>query len=324
LEFIDYYETLGVPKSASADDIAKAYRRLARQHHPDVSKAKDAEENFKRINEAYEVLKDPAKRATYDRYGAAWKEAQQHGGPAPGFEGYRGPRAGGAGGGEGFEFEFGEGADFSDFFRELFGFGGGLGTGRRTRSTGGRRRVTMPGTDQEARIALGLEEAAHGGKREISLHDPRTGRSRTLAVNIPKGVHPGSRIRLAGQGDPGSGGGEAGDLYLEVEIAPHPLFRLEGDDLYTVLPITPWTATVGGEAMLRTLDGTVKLKIPAGSSSGRRIRLAGRGFPNGKGAAGDLFVEVQIAVPPSPTPEERELLEKLARSSHFAPPPQHS
>ena len=323
MDFIDYYSVLGVSKHASGEEIDRAYRQLARKFHPDVSKAADAEERFKRINEAYEVLKDPVKRQHYDRYGSAWKEAQRQGAPEPGFEGFRVE----PGGFEGFEFDGGNAGDFSDFFQQLFGFGGlgGLGSAgprRRSRAAGVRRAAA--GADQEARLALSLEEAARGGKREITLRDPQTQRARTLAVTIPAGVRPGQRIRLTGQGDPGRGGGPTGDLYLRVELEPHPRFRLEGADLYTVLPVAPWTAALGGEALLRTLDGTVKLKIPGGSSSGRRIRLAGKGFPSGRGEAGDLYVELRIVVPEHPDAEERDLYEKLARASSFKPPEQHS
>jgi curved DNA-binding protein len=318
VEFIDYYATLGVSRHATPEEIDRAYRQMARKYHPDVSKAKDAEERFKRINEAYEVLKDPAKRQRYDRYGTAWKEAERHGGPAPDFDGFRTE----PGGFEEFDFDLGRAGDFSDFFQELFGLGGRGGRGR-ARTAGGRR-APASGADQEAQLELALEEAAHGGRRELTLRDPRTGRARRLAVTIPAGVRNGQRIRLAGQGDPGRGGGTSGHLFLQVEVLPHPLFRLDGADLQTILPVAPWTAALGGEALLRTLDGTVKVKIPAGSSSGRRIRLAGKGFPGGRGGAGDLYVEIRIAVPEHPSSEERELFEKLGRASTFAPAEQHA
>jgi curved DNA-binding protein len=198
---------------------------------------------------------------------------------------------------------------------------GGRG-GTRFRQGGGRR--VFAGGDQEARIALSLADAAHGGRRSISLRDPRTGRDRTLAVQIPRGVRPGQRIRLAGQGESGGDGGPAGHLYLQVELEPDADFVLDGDDLYTVLPVAPWTAALGGEARLRTLDGAVKVKIPAGSSSGRQIRLAGKGFPSGKNTAGDLYAEIRIVVPPELSAAERELAEKWAAASHFNAPPQHA
>ncbi len=327
MEFIDYYSVLGVARGATADEIDSAYRKLARQFHPDVSKAKNAEEKFKQVGEAYEVLKDPAKRAQYDQYGAAWKDAQEHGAPPPGFDGFRSrPRSAQP---SDFAAEFGGGGDFSDFFQQLFGMGGGTaqspfgGGGRGSRQTrrGGGRAATA-GFDHEARISLSLEDAAHGGRREVTIREPETGVTRKLALQVPRGVRAGQRIRLAGQGTAGQGGAP-GDLYLQVEIAPHPLFRLEGADLHTVLPVAPWTATLGGTALLRTLDGNVKVKVPAGTSSGRRIRLAGRGFPNGHGA-GDLYAEIRVHVPEQLTPEEQELFEKLAAASVFVPPPQHA
>ena len=320
MEFIDYYAVLGVAKTATKEEIERAYRKLARRYHPDVSKAKDAEEKFKQLGEAYEVLSDPQKRAHYDRYGAAWKEAQSQGGGPPSAESFRfegDPELG--------EFHFGGGGgDMSEFFAQLFGLGGmgGTGTRRRARTTGGAGRV-MVGRDQEARIALTLEQAAQGGQRQISLPDPRARRSRTLKVNIPRGILPEQRIRLAGLGEPGAGGGPAGDLYLSVEIEPHPEFRLDGRDLHTVLPVTPWRAALGGEVLLRTLDGTLRVKVPPGSSSGRKIRLTGKGFPDGHGRGGDLYAEIRIVVPERLTPQERELFEKLAEASTFTAPAQH-
>jgi len=323
MDFIDYYAELGVGRDAKPDDIDRAYRKLARQYHPDVNKAKDAEEKFKRVGEAYEVLKDPAKRERYDRYGNAWNQAQSHGAPPPGFDEFRfDPRAQGGG----FEFEFGEGGDFSDFFQQLFGMGGVPGQRGRTRGGARTRRGSMraAGADQEARLVLTLEEAAQGGRRPVTLRDPQTGAARTLAIRVPAGVRPGQRIRLSGQGDPGHGGGPAGDLYLHVEVAPHALFRLEGADLHTVLPVAPWTAALGGSVMVRTLDGTLKVKVPAGSSSGRRIRLAGRGFPDGSGKPGDLYAELRVHVPEQLDAAERELFEKLSDASDYAPPSQHA
>lgn len=321
MEFIDYYAVLGVPRTATSEEIDRAYRKLARQHHPDISKAKDAEEKFKRVGEAYEVLKDAEKRARYDRYGAAWSEAQSQGGSQPGVEGFRGPDSG--------DFQFDDAASFSDFFQQLFGGAGGMHERTETRGRGRGRartsaRFTMPGADQTASLTLALEEAANGGSRTVSLRDSATGTTRTLAVQVPRAVRPGQRIRLAGQGGPGQGGGAPGDLLLQVEIAPHALFRMEGADLHTVLPVAPWTAALGGAVHLRTLDGALKVKVPPGSSSGRRIRIAGKGFPSPHGAPGDLYAEIRIHVPEHATPEEREMFEKLAEISGFAPPPQHA
>ena len=255
----------------------------------------------------------PTKRAKYDAYGAAWKQAEHAGAPPPGSERFQQRGDGG------FEFHGGSGS-FSDLYEFLFGQGGfnfesmqefpggrgGTATGRR-----GRRHVASPGADQEARLVLTLEEAARGGRREITLRDGRS--TRTVAVQVPAGVRPGQRIRLTGLGDKGTGGAPAGNLELLVDVAPHTEFRLDGLDLHTVLPLAPWTAALGGEVRVRTIDGTLKVKIPSGSASGRRIRLSGRGFPDGRGGAGDLYAEIRIVVPESMTPEERKLFEQLAK-----------
>ncbi|RMF88337.1 MAG: J domain-containing protein [Nitrospinota bacterium] len=312
MEFKDYYAILGVPRNASQEEIQRAFRKLARQYHPDVNKSPGAEEKFKEINEAYEVLKDPEKRAKYDRFGAAWKAASQGAPPPPGAEE--------------FYFDFDLGGEGGDFFRDLGGFSSFFehlfGSGTRQRTRKGRTGTTgwewvSRGADQEAPLSLTLEEAARGGRREVTLTDPATGMKRTLVVNIPPGIRPGQRIRLAGQGGKGTGGGPPGDLYLKVDILPHPHFRLEGRDLYTTLPVTPWEAALGGEASLPTLEGRVTVKIPPGSSSGRKIRLRGKGFPDGRGGAGDLYAEIKIVVPEQLSPRERELFEQLARVSRF-------
>lgn len=331
MDYKDYYEILGVPRSASKEEIQKAYRKLARKYHPDVSKEADAEAKFKELSEAYEVLKDPEKRKKYDRFGSAWKQARQTGQPPPGWEGIHFDFGGGPGGGGGFRFEgagpgFG-GSGFSDFFEMLFGQGG-MGGGRRGAGFGGGRAggfrpagegPSMKGQDQEAPLTLTLEEAARGGKREISLSDPRTGESKTLSVTIPPGVKPGGRIRLAGQGAPGPAGGPPGDLFLKVDVTPHPKLRLEGSHLHTTVPIAPCEAALGGRATVPTLNGTVQVKIPPGTSSGRRIRLRGKGFPGRKGAAGDLFAEFRIVVPEELSEKERKLYEDLKEASGFDP-----
>ena len=316
MDFKDYYAILGVSKTASQDDIQRAYRKLARQYHPDINKETEAENKFKEIGEAYEVLKDPEKRDKYDRYGSAWKAAQQSGGaPPPGYEDVWVDMSGSP------DDAFSGFSGFSSFFEQLFG--------RSARhsdvwgSPGGRRESAwnwdMPGADQEAALSLTLEEAARGGQREISLTDPETGQSKTYAVKIPKGIRPGQRIRLAKLGGRGAGQGAAGDLYLKVDLRPNPAFRLEGRDLYTTLPVAPWEAALGADATLSTLDGNVRVKIPAGSSSGRRIRLKGRGFPDPKGGAGDLYAEIEIVVPKSLSDDERRLFEELAQRSTFQP-----
>lgn len=331
MEFKDYYKTLGVERGASKEEIQKAYRKLARKYHPDVSKEENAEDRFKEVSEAYEVLKDADKRQKYDQFGSAWKQARQTGQPPPGFEGFQFDFGSGGGPGGGFRFSgdpsaFGGmgGSGFSDFFEALFGGQGGargFGGPRGGAGFGGRsgRAATARGSDQEAPISLGLEEAARGGRREITLQDPTTGGSKSLSVSIPPGVKPGSKIRLQGQGAPGMGGGPAGDLYLKVELLPHPRFELDGQDLRTTVPITPWEAALGGRAEVPTLNGEVTIRVPAGTSSGRRIRLKGKGFPRRKGEAGDLFAELRIVVPEEIGDEERELYEKLAEVSSFEP-----
>lgn len=320
MDFKDYYQILGVSRDASQDDIQKAYRKLARKFHPDVNKDAGAETRFKELNEAAEVLKDPQKRAKYDRFGSDWNARQQGGAAPPGFEQFDF-------GGAPFGFDQAGTQGFSSFFEMLFGNhpnGGGPGApGGPFRSTRGRpsRRPadwSERGADQEATITLTLEQAAHGGRHEIAV-DSQRGERKAFAVQIPPGIRPGKRIRLAKRGEAGSGGAEAGDLYLRVELAPHPRFRLEGDDLHTHLVVSPWEAALGGEVRLRTLAGEVTLRVPAGSSSGRRIRLRGRGFPRGDGEMGDLYAEIRIAVPEQLGPRERELYEELARVSSFDP-----
>lgn len=314
MEFKDYYAILGVTKEASQGDIQRAYRKLARRYHPDINKSADAEEKFKDIGEAYEVLKDPEKRAQYDRYGMAWKAAREQGGtPPPGYEDVWVD-----GSGDNREVF----SDFSAFFEQLFG-GGGRRRDRYGRRAGGAHsrqwQWVSRGEDREVRLDLTLEEAARGGQRELTLSDPSTGRRRTYKVNIPSGVTSGQRIRLAGQGGPGSGGAAAGDLYLRVHLLPHKRFRLEGKNLYTTLPVTPWEAVLGAEVTLPTLDGTVNVKVPPGSPSGRKIRLRGKGFPDAKGREGDLYAELRMVVPPRLSDEERRLFKKLAKVSRYEP-----
>jgi curved DNA-binding protein len=317
MDFKDYYAILGVSKTASQDEIQRAYRKLARQYHPDINKESEAENKFKEIGEAYEVLKDPEKREKYDRYGSAWKAAQQSGGtPPPGYEDVWFDISGSP------EDAFSGFSGFSSFFEQLFGRGSQRGNAWNTPDAGRRESSwswAMPGADQEAKLSLTLEEAAHGGQREISLTDPETGQTKTYSVKIPKGIRPGQRIRLAKLGGQGMGRGPAGDLYLNVELLPNAAFRLEGRDLYTTLAVAPWEAALGAEATLSTLDGSVRVKVPPGSSSGRRIRLKGRGFPDPKGGAGDLYAEIEIVVPKSLSDDERRLFEELAQRSTFQP-----
>jgi curved DNA-binding protein len=301
--FRDYYEVLGVPRGASEDDIRRAYRKLARENHPDVSKDPEADTRFKEISEAYEVLRDPEKRERYDRFGANWKAGQDVSG-ASGFEGF-GSGGSPRGGYRDVRVDLG-GEDFSDFFDGLFG-GGGRRGGRRGRA--GFDGFTTRGGDQEATIELSLEDAIDGGRRRITLAD-----GRDYEVAIPAGVRDGQLIRLAGEGSPGIGGGPPGDFLLRVRLRPHPRFRVEGSDLHTDLPVAPWEAALGASVELETLRGRRTVKVPAGSSCGRRLRLRGEGMPGG-----DLYAAVQIRVPKNLSGDERELFERLAATSSFDP-----
>jgi curved DNA-binding protein len=335
LEYKDYYEALKVKRDASQEEVQKAYRKLARKFHPDVNKSPDAERRFKEIGEAYEVLKDPEKRKKYDQYGAAWKHAQQTGGGVPpGWQGFDFGGQGGPGGPGGFEFHFedlggsGGGEGFSSFFEMLFGNAGARA--RRTPfsgmgSPGGMGEFgPRPGADAEATISLTLEEAIRGGTHQFSYADPVTGERKSVSVKIPPGVRSGQRIRLAGRGLGGSDGGERGDLYLRIEVVPDPRFRVEGSDLYTPLPVAPWEAALGAEAQVETPEGSVRVKVPAGSSSGRKIRLRGRGLPRQQqqqGSAqrerGDLYAEIKVVVPEQLSERERQLFEQLRDASTF-------
>ena len=313
VQFRDYYETLGVSKAATDDEIRKAFRKLARKYHPDVNKDKaTAEEKFKQLNEAYEVLGDPEKRKKYDELGANWNQpggfqppsgwdAQQPGG---GFRRYSG------GNGGGVEFEFG-GTGFSDFFEQFFGGGrgqGGFAGGRFGQGPRGAER----GSDVEADIMVTLEEALHGSKRTVSLRRSNSNKVETYQVKIPKGVHEGQRIRLAGQGEAGAGGGKSGDLFLRVRLARHPDFTVEGSDLIHEVKIPPWQAVLGGELQVPTLEGGARLKLPPGTQAGQRFRLRGHGLPTAAGVRGDLFVVTQIQVPKKLTEREREIWKQLA------------
>jgi curved DNA-binding protein len=299
----DYYEALGVSRDASQDEIRQAYRRLARRYHPDVNKEPGAEDRFKQVSEAYEVLRDPEKRERYDRLGSNWRSGQDVSGAGGFGEGF-GP-------GNGFDdvrVEFG-GGDFSDFFESFFG--------RRRRTAGGTGfdSFSMRGGDYEAVLDLALEEAARGGKRWLSLGD-----GRSVEVDIPRGVRDGERIRVPGQGGVGLRGGSGGDLYLRIRLRPHPRFRVDGRDLRVDLPVSPWEAALGAEVPVPTLEGTARVKVPPGSSSGRRLRLRGQGMPGSRGQpAGDLYAEVVIRVPQKLTKKERELFERLASVSRFDP-----
>src|ERR1700738_5050619 len=311
VQFRDYYETLGVAKTASDNEIRTAFRKLARKHHPDVAKDKKAaEEKFKQINEAYEVLSDPEKRKKYDQLGANWN---QPGGfqPPPEWSGQPGGRSyqwGGDGGG-GVEFEFG-GTGFSDFFEAFFGGGRGRSA---FGGCGGREATAERGADVEADILVTLEEALHGSTRTVSLRRPGSNKVETYQVKIPRGVHEGQRIRLAGQGEAGARGGKSGDLFLRVRLARHPDFTVEGSDLIHEVKMGPWQAVLGTELKVPTLEGDVRLKIPPGTRGGQRFRLRGRGLPTSSGGRGDLYVDVQIDIPKKITERERDLWRELAK-----------
>lgn len=305
----DFYEVLGVARTADPDEIQRAYRTLARRYHPDVNKDPQAEERFKEINEAFSVLSDPEQRARYDRFGEDfrkipedWEERVAAGaGAGSGFWGTTGggPRVRYSTAGFG-----GEGVDVEDLFGSLFGGAG---------------RMRVPGADQEAELPLTVEEAYRGGRRTVTLAGPDG--QRRYQVDVPPGTTDGQRIRLAGEGGRGSGDdAPAGDLYLRVRIQPHPEFRLDGRDVHVRLPVTPWEAALGATVPVPTPSGaTAKVTVPAGSSSGRRLRLRGEGMPGPRGANGDLYAELRIMVPPRLSDRERELLEELAAVSSFDP-----
>src|SRR6266446_6242711 len=306
--FRDYYETLGVSKTASEDEIKSAFRKLARKYHPDVAKdKKEAEEKFKQINEAYEVLSDPEKRRKYDQLGENWNQPggfqppPQWGGGQPG----GGYHWGGSGENGGVEFEFG-GTGFSDFFEAFFGGGRGRSA---FGGFGQRQRTAERGSDVEADIMVTLEEALNGATRQVSLRRAGSKKTETYQVKIPRGVREGQRIRLAGQGEAGERGGKSGDLFLRVRLARHPDFSVEGTDLVHEVKIAPWQAVLGDQIIVPTLEGNARLKLPPGTQGGQRFRLRGRGLPGVSGQRGDLYVVVQIAVPKKLSESERKLLD---------------
>ena len=311
VQFRDYYETLGVSKTANEDEIRSAFRKLARKYHPDVAKdKKTAEEKFKQINEAYEVLSDPEKRRKYDQLGENWNQPggfqppPQWGAGQPGGGFHRGSGENG-----GVEFEFG-GTGFSDFFEAFFGGGRG-----RSAFGGFGQRETMAerGSDVEADIMVTLEEALHGSTRQVSLRRAGSTKTETYQVRIPRGVREGQRIRLAGQGEASERGGKSGDLFLRVRLARHPDFSVEGSDLVHEVKIAPWQAVLGDQLIVPTLEGNARLKLPSGTQGGQRFRLRERGLSGVSGQRGDLYVVVQIALPKKLTEREREIWEQLAR-----------
>jgi len=311
MDFKDYYAVLGVSESASPEEIKKAYRKLARKYHPDVSKVEDADTKFKDLGEAYEVLKDPEKRAEYDQLRKYGAKADGSFEPPPGWQ-----SASGFGGGG---YTDADARQFSDFFEEIFGggrrggFSGGFGGGDF------RQNMKMRGEDVHARIALFLEEAFHGCDKQVSFtvneadqHGRVIPRQKTLKVKIPAGMREGQHIRLKGQGAPGVGGGEPGDLFIEVEFAPHPHFTVEGRDVLVTVPVAPWEAALGASVTVPTVGSKVKVKVPRGSTSGRKLRLKGKGFP-GK-HPGDQIVVLQVTMPEKHSPEAEKLYEQLAEA----------
>lgn len=310
VQFRDYYETLGVSKTATADEIKSAFRKLARKHHPDVAKdKKTAEEKFKQINEAYEVLSDPDKRQKYDQLGTDWNQPGGGFQPPPGW----GRQQGGGGnpfGGGGAEFEFG-GTGFSDFFEAFFGGGRGHSAFGRG-GFPGQQATAERGSDVEADIMVTLEEALHGSKRTVSLRRSSSSKLESYTVKIPRGVHEGQRIRLAGHGEAGARGGQSGDLFLRVRIARHPDFSVEGSDLLYEVELDLWQGVLGADLEVPTLEGKARMKIPAGTQAGQRFRLRERGLPNASGARGDLYVVTELRVPKKLTDRERELWTQLA------------
>ena len=313
MDYKDYYAVLGVARDAGQDEIKRAYRKLARKFHPDVSQEADAEQKFKALGEAYEVLKDPEKRAAYDQLGKGWHSGEEFR-PPPGWD-------------AGFEFSGGGQdaaghGDFSDFFETLFG-----GMGREPRQ--GFHRPKAPrgrGEDHHASIEVGVEEAFSGATLALQLRIPEydaaghlTTRDRKLQVKVPRGVTTGKRIRLPGQGAPGFNGGPAGDLYLEVRLRPHPLFDVDGKDVFLTLPIAPWEAALGAKVKVPTLGGKVDVSIPRGARSGQKLRLRERGMPVPGGVAGDQFVVLQIVTPPADSEGVEALYRELADKSAFNP-----
>ncbi len=308
MEFKDYYNIMGVERDATQDEIKRAYRKLARKYHPDVSKEADAEQRFKEVGEAYEVLKDPEKRAAYDQLGANWQAGQDFR-PPPDWD-------------QGFEFHGGgftdaDAAGFSDFFESLFGRGFSQGGGRRTG-------FSARGEDTHAKVLIDLEDAYHGATRGVTLRHTELGpdgrprvQERTLNVRIPKGVRQGQHIRLSGQGGAGMGQGEAGDLYLEIEFRPHPLYHVEGKDVVMELPVAPWEPALGATVKVPMPTGAVDLKIPPGSGNRRKLRLKGRGIP--AATPGDLYVVLNVVLPPADSEAAKAAYRQMEQALAFDP-----
>ncbi|MFI2810991.1 DnaJ C-terminal domain-containing protein [Microbulbifer sp. JSM ZJ756] len=311
MEYRDYYQILGLERDASQDEIKRAYRKLARKYHPDISKEADAEDRFKEVGEAYEVLKDPEKRAAYDQVGSGYHAGQDFR-PPPNWD-------------EGFEFHGGgyteaDAGAFSDFFESLFGRGGfshGYGGARQ-------QQFHARGENTYAKIAIDLEDSYHGGSRQIALKHSELGpdgrphlKERKLNVKIPRGVTEGQQIRLAGQGEPGFGEGKPGDLYLEISFNPHPLYSVEGKTVYLDLPVAPWEAALGAKVKVPTPAGEIQLTVPPNSRGGSKLRLKGRGIPAAE--PGDLYVVLQVVTPPASSEAEKEAYSEFSRAFSFDP-----
>ena len=322
MEYKDYYQIMGVERTATQDEIKRAYRKLARKYHPDVSKEADAEKRFKEVGEAYEVLKDAEKRVAYDQLGENWKAGQDFNAPPDwdaGFE-FGGSGFGGGDNTHYQQYSSSGGSSYSDFFESLFGqgFAGG-------RTEGG---FQSAGRDHHAKILINLEDSMQGATRSISLQVPDvdaaghvTTKERVLKVNIPKGIKQGQHIRLSGQGNPGMGNAKAGDLYLEVEFNPHSIYRVDGRDVYLDLPLAPWELILGASVKVPTPGGAVELKIKPGSVNASKMRLKGRGIPasSKSNSAGDLYVVLQVVLPPANNDSEKEAYEKMQKSFSFNP-----
>jgi curved DNA-binding protein len=298
MKYKDYYKILGVARGAGEDEIKKAYRKLARKYHPDVSKEADAKEKFQEVSEAYETLRDKEKRAAYDSLGSGFRQGQDFRPPPDWFD-----RFGGGGKAEDLH-----GVDLGELFESMGLFG------RAQRRTGGfGRRSAFPGEDYEVPVRLTLEEAYRGTERTVQLD------GRAFTARIPRGATDGQRLRLRGKGGPGMNGGPAGDLYLQIALEPHALYRASGHDLDIDVPLAPWEAALGAEVEVPTLEGRVTMKVPPGSKAGQKLRLAGKGLPKPGGGAGDLYAVLSIAVPATLTDGERKLFEELRKTSRFDP-----
>ena len=297
MKYKDYYKVLGVERTASEDEIKKAYRKLARKYHPDVSKEANAKERFQEISEAYETLRDKEKRAAYDSLGSGFRPGQDFRPPPDWFDRF----------GSGRQEDLRD-IDLSDLFEQMGIFGRAAG-----RRGGFGRNVPIPGEDYETPVRITLEEAASGTEREFQLD------GRSVRARIPKGAIDGQRLRLRGKGGAGANGGPAGDIYLQIVLEPHPLFRARGHDLEIEVPVAPWEAALGAQVEIPTLEGRVTMKVPPGSKSGQKLRLAGKGLPKPSDGAGDLYASLEVVVPAPATEREKQLYEELREASRFDP-----